>query len=125
MAYVAITPISKSLAIALGVAQSLVFPFLNAAGAALDAHAYHEVFLNIKTNLNGEPYNLISTELIAGSTPSFTTPNTSFLMTAAEIASALGSLPSGQYQYTVTGVPVSADDPELMASGSLSVSAGA
>lgn len=121
MAYVPQTVVNKNFSVTPGVAQTLAFAFLTAAGAALDAHAYDALALAILYSVNGTPFQLGTSDLISGSTPSFSTPNTSFQLTAAQATAICGSLPPGAYPYILTAVPVADDDPEILAQGTVTI----
>src|SRR5882724_4488178 len=85
MAYVAVTPIQKNIVITIGVAQSLGFNFLTGAGAAYDAHAVFDAKLRFMSSINGQPVEQANFDLIANSTPSFSTPTTTFLFSTTQL----------------------------------------
>ena len=122
MAFTPCTPVTFSQTIIGFAAQIMKVGFLQGDGATpLDPSAWFNVHLASSTVINGIQQGIGSVAL----TPVFngTTGLTTFTLTAANVASLLGSQQGafGQLNCDIVGTPVTGDDKQVIAQGTLTL----
>jgi hypothetical protein len=118
MAHADLPPVSQSLSMWKNNANDFVFKFYDSAGSVVDVAAWFLLTLSVYAPVNGE--NCLLGGLVLTGLCSFATPNDTFRVPASAMTS-LDDLPSGSYLFAIQGKPLTGDDLQTIASGSLAL----
>lgn len=122
MAYADLVSTVEQITLRTQVINKIPFPTKSSTGSNVDISAWDT--LTLTWTLFAAPTNGFVNIFDATGKVASSAGVSTLTMSVADLATALATLPLGSYNYTFSGKPTSGDDPQMIASGTMTMALG-